>query len=389
MKFGRTAKLAILAGGIGERLNPLTKTTPKPLVQLEKRVLLDFPVSSGINARGVGSIAILAQAHPNLLLEYCQETYLSRQTSKRVQCFVPPMVFGHECFAGTADAVRQTSAIFEGEHEYVIIAAGDHFCDMDYDELLQYHIDSGSAVTVAVQRRPIKEAAGQLGVFTAKDGKVLAFTEKPAKPEPITGTDEVFASLGIYVFNTEHLRRLLTECQGHDFGKDVIPCALANPGYGVSTFDYKGHWRDVGTILSLWLANMDLIGPNPPINFYDPLRSFIHRTQHLPSVKLINGCDARDSIISDGSIVAGHIRSSVLSTSVRIGCNATVHESVLHSNVHIGEGCNIHRVIVGTGAKIQNGIILGHNHQVEKSNWPCLTIQDGIIVVPPGALIAA
>lgn len=384
-------KAAILAGGLGGRLKPLTDHRPKPTVPIEKRRLIDFPISNCLNSDEVGSVEVLAQTHVNKLLDYIVATYLIHEVKKPVRCRVPPIIVASndEFFKGTADAVRQTKTLFMGSHEHLLVLAGDHLYVMNYDSLIGHHSETGAAITVVVQKVPVSEAAKQFGVFTvAENGQPLSFDEKPENPNAVGGTNLCLASLGIYIFRVDKLQELLAKCPGNDFGHDIIPYALRRAAkYPISLFEFNGYWRDVGTIRSLWQANMDLVGPSPAINLYDFNNPIYHMPRHLPSPKFINGSQTQDSIISDGSIVAGEINSSVISTRVRVGSNSRIVRSVIFDGVQIGAGVSLTNTVVDKYSVIDDGVVLGQDIDQEAKDYPDIQVRDGIIIVPRNTTI--
>lgn len=374
-------RAVILGGGVGQRLMPLTGKRPKPNMPLEKRRLIDFPISSCVNSACVQSVDVLAQAWANKLNRHIEDTYLTGNARKQVRCQVVPMLTGQEFFAGTADAVRQSEYLFETSHKDMLILSGDHLYCMDYDPLVAYHRHQEAAITIVVQRMPIIEAANRFGVFRLNTaGGVVGFDEKPSNPSRIPDTESCFASLGIYVFNVEKLKELLSACKGNDFGKDIIPYAIRQ-GLKIALWEYNDYWRDIGTIGSLWQANMDLLGPAPAINLYDKEWPIYHRVMHLPSPKFVNGCTIQDSIVSDGSIIAGKIVSSVISSRVRIGSSASIHESVIMDMTEIANGASLTKVIVDKNCRIGN-IVLGQDPETEAQKYPEIELIDGVIVVP-------
>lgn len=382
-------KAIILGGGQGKRLYTLTARRPKPCVPLEKRRLIDFAISNCLNSTHINAVDILIQTHANALLRYIEDAYLPH-VIKPVRCHVPPMPPGKEAerFAGTADAIRQSGHVFYGSFDHILVLAGDHLYVMDYDPLIHFHARVSSDITVVVQRFPAAKAAGQLGVFW-QEGDKIHFIEKPEQPSVIPGTDQCLANLGIYVFNPQVLGRLLDECDGNDFGRQVIPHAI-DRGYKVDLFEHEGYWRDVGTVQSLWEANMDLTGPSPAINFYNRAWPIYHRPRYLPSPKFINGCRIQDAIVSDGSIVAGEIISSVLSTRIRVGSESRICQSVIFDGVTIGSGVELNKVIVDKRVRIGDGVKLGFDLANEARRYPQLDIRDefgGIIVIPKDVVI--
>lgn len=382
-------KAAILAGGVGERLYPLTRGKAKPRVSFEKRSLIDFPISCCINSSGISSVEVLIQAFPNQMMGYIEDTYLANEFGTPIRCRVAPMVSGTERFKGTADALRQRQFLFRGNHENLLILSGDHLYKMDFDDFISAHIDSGAAISIMVQRVPVSEAS-RFGVFNVNDeGKIRSFREKPSNPKPIPGTEEAYVSLGIYIFNSEKLNDLLDKCSGNDFGKDIIPYALSNRiEYPVNLYEYNGYWRDVGTILSLWEANMELVSASPPINMYDEDNPIYHKPRHLPSPKFIDGSKLIDSIVSDGSIIAGELNRSVLSTRIRVGNRSNITESVIFDQVKIGDNVKLHRVIVDEEVEINSGVKLGFDLDEDLEKYSGLIeVVDDILVVRRGAVI--
>ncbi|MFA6410733.1 MAG: sugar phosphate nucleotidyltransferase [Candidatus Buchananbacteria bacterium] len=380
----------VLGGGRGERLMPLTRNRPKPNTPIEKRRLFDFVGSNCVNSPCVSDVHLLAQYYANKLIRHAQETYLGRGIRKPVWCQVAPMISGREFFAGTADAVRQSQYLFDSPNQHMLVLSGDHLYTMDYGPLVSAHVEQDAAITVAVAKMPTKTAANRFGVFRVNEsGLANGFEEKPENPIPIPGTEECFASLGIYVFNVAKLQELLKSCPGMDFGQDIIPYALRHNGYPLALWEYNGYWRDIGTIRSLFEANMDLLGPTPPINLYNQNWPIYHRALNLASPKFINGCVIEDSIVSDGSIIAGEIRQAVISTRVRIGSNSHVHKAVIMDMTQIGEDVSLTNVIVDKKCQIGNGVVLGQNPEEEIKRYSEIELVDGIIVVPRDTVLAA
>lgn len=388
----KPVKAVIMAGGMGNRLKPLTDVRPKPTVPIEKRRLIDFVVSNCLASDLVESIEVLGQAHPNHLIRHVQDTYIAHRVRKPVGLQVADMTTGEEYFKGNADAVRQLKSLFYGGHDNMLVLCADHIYVTAYDSLIEFHHQKQAAVTVMVKQVSASQAASRFGVFEIdKEGKIVDVVEKSTKPPTLAGTDQCLASMGIYVFNLGILQKLLEECKGDDFGSDIIPYVFRHH-YPIALFKYDGLWFDVGTIVSLWQANMELVSPNPAINLYDKKHPIIHKPRHLPSPKFVNGCEIEDSIISDGCIVAGRIDSSVLSTRVKIGLGSQISQCVIFDNVQIGENVRLTRVIVDKHSFIEDEVVLGEDLDQEMKNYPDIEfVRDerisGIPVVPRGAII--
>lgn len=394
MKHG--VRAVILAGGLGERLQPLTgldpfRDRPKPNVPFEKRRLIDLVISNCLHSK-VDDTQVLVQAHPNKVIGHIQATYLTHEVGGTVRGQVVPMVRGEERFAGTFDAVRKSPHLLNDDHRDFLIPSGDHLYRMIYDDLIEFHRQQAASITVVVKRLPA-EVVGELGVFAVNTkNEPTEFVEKPGikgiDPPVIPGTNQSLASLGIYMISAKALEKLFDDCQGDDFGNDVIPLALSRNDYKVALFEYNGYWRDVGTIGSLWQANMDIIGPVPALNLYDLEHPIYHRPRHFASPKFINGCKLQDAIISDGCIVAGEVYSSVLSTRVRIGSDTQLNECVIFDKTKIGRGAKLRRVISDKLVQIGDGVVLGANPEAEAKNFPDqIVLKDGILVIKRGAII--
>ncbi|MBI5221303.1 MAG: hypothetical protein HY979_00660 [Candidatus Magasanikbacteria bacterium] len=358
-------KAAILAGGPGSRLRSLTRHRPKPKVPFEKRCLIDFPISNCLHSSRVGIIEVFIQAHANKILRYVEDTYLAYVAGKPLRC----QVTGDEKFEGSADVFRHCPFVFDEGDEHLLVLCADQVYLMDYDSVIEYHLAQKAAVTIITQQVP-KAIASALGIAQiGADGNVNGFLEKPAEPPTIPGTDQCLASLGMYVFDAQALQEMIREISGNDIGGDLIPHAFAT-GRKVAVYEFPHYWRDVGTVHNLWLANMDLVGPCPQINLYDPHWPIYHRPGHLPSPKMVNGCQCTDAIISDGSIVAGTIVNSVLSTRVQVGHDSLIKSSVVFDQVTIGNNVVLDRVLVDKHAVIGDGVVLGVNPEVEVSHYP-------------------
>lgn len=379
----------VLAGGRGERLQPLTgleiHNRPKVLVPFEKKVLLDIATSNALLS-GLTRIHVLAQAHANKVNGHVQATYLGHDVGGQVRCQVPPMILGPEHFAGTYDAIRQSIFLLD-DCDYVLILSGDHLYEMDYTELINEHITKHAEATVVVKRVPRAEAS-RFGVFTlSPNGWIAAFNEKPEEPAVIPGTDECMVSLGIYMFSTKALRRITEQIEGDDFGKHVISALVHSELFDLNMFEFSGYWMDVGTVGAYWQSNMDITGPDPLLNLYRNDWLIMHRPRHLPSPKFIDDCRVHNSIVSDGCIVAGHLSHTVAGTRVQINSGAIISESVLLDKAVVGRNVRLCHVILDKSAEIGDGMVLGENPAHEVQRYPGIELHDGIIVVPKGIKI--
>jgi glucose-1-phosphate adenylyltransferase len=381
-------KAIISAGGIGSRLQPLTEYRPKPIVPIGKRRLIDFPISNALASDEIDQIEILCQAGATQVIRYIEDTYVTHRVPKPVRCHVAPMLTGEEYFKGNADAVRQIKSLFNEGHKDFLVLCADHVYVTKFDQMIEFHRQQKTAITIVVKRLPAVEAANRFGVFAVdSSGAVISVDEKPSKPRVIPGTTDCFASLGMYIFDTEKLQQLLGSCKGNDFGGDIIPYAFRH-GVPISLFEYDGTWFDVGTVRSLWDANMELVGPNPGINLYDFKHPIFHKPRHLPSPKFVDGCHIHDNaIIGDGSIVSGEIISSVFSTRVRVGLGSVIKQSVILDNVQIGCDVRLTKVVIDKHSQIGDGVILGENLDEEIRRYPAIQVIDEIVVVPRNSVI--
>ena len=283
---------------------------------------------------------------------------------------------------GTADAVYQNIDIIRGEiPTYVMILSGDHVYRQDYGEMLAYHADMDSDMTVSCFQVPLEEAAGAFGVMEVdEDFRIIGFEEKPANPKPIPGNEQYcLASMGNYVFKSEFLFDQLRSDNinvesDHDFGKNIIPSIIANSKVYAHRFanpskDSKAYWKDVGTLDSYWQANMELAEPVPPLNLYDPRWPIWTFQEQLPPAKFVfNDEDRRgyavDSLVSGGCIISGaSVNQSILFSDVRINSYSAIEESVILPEVNIGRKCHIRRAIIDRGCDIPADTTIGFNQQ--------------------------
>ena len=352
----------LLAGGQGSRLGVLTRKVAKPAVAYGGRYrIIDFPLSNCINS-GVDTVGVLTQYQPLRLNQHIGIGIPWDLDKKNggVTILAPHVKTGDsgEWFNGTANAIYQNIDFIDSNNpEYVLILSGDHIYKMDYSKMLAFHKAHNAAATIAVMEVPMEEA-NRFGIMNTEDGdKIYEFEEKPAQPK------SNLASMGIYIFNWKLLRKMLTADMvnpdsNHDFGKDIIPTML-NDGKRLFAWQFKGYWKDVGTIDSLWEANMDLLDKNNDLDLSDP--SWKIYTEDVPTMPhyVSETGSVHNAYINQGCIIEGSVEDSVLFTNVKIRENAEVKEAVLMPNAEVGEGAKVYRAIVADGVKIDAGAIVG------------------------------
>lgn len=352
----------ILAGGRGTRLEALTKKIAKPAVYYGgKYRIIDFPLSNCANSN-INVVGVLTQYESVLLNSYSAAGSRWGLDARDSGVFVlPPREkdgAAFDVYRGTADAISQNIDFIDSHSpDYVLILSGDHIYKMDYSKMLSYHRQSNADATIAVLPVPIKEAS-RFGIMnTDEEGRIVEFEEKPEHPK------SNLASMGIYIFDWKQLRKMLVADMdnpdsNHDFGKDIIPTML-NDGKRLFAYQFKGYWKDVGTIDSLWEANMDLLSKNNELDLNDA--SWKIYTEDVATVPQYIGknADVHNSYINQGCIVDGKVKNSVLFTSVKVAKDACVEDAVLMPNVEVGEGAVIHRAIIAQGVKVDPGAVVG------------------------------
>lgn len=352
----------ILAGGRGSRLHDLTNKIAKPAVSYGgKYRIIDFPLSNCANS-GIDVVGVLTQYESVLLNSYVAAGRRWGLDAKDSGVFVlPPREKADEnlnIYRGTADAISQNiDFIDEHNPEHVLILSGDHIYKMNYAQMLKEHKDCNADVSIAVIEVPLKEAS-RFGIMNAdEDGRIYEFEEKPEHPK------SRLASMGIYIFNWKLLRKMLvTDIKNpdshHDFGKDIIPAMLADNKL-LHAYKFKGYWKDVGTIDSLWEANMDLLQDNNELDLNDPTWKIY--TEDVTTLPQYVGPDAdiQSSFITQGCLVGGEVKNSVLFTGARIGSGAKIIDSVLMPGVIVEEGAVVQRALVADGIKIGKNAVVG------------------------------
>ena len=360
MKKQKECIAMLLAGGQGSRLQPLTASLAKPAVPFGgKYRIIDFTLSNCVTS-GIDTVGVLTQYQPLVLSEYIgngQPWDLDRNFGG--VHILPPFQAkkGGAWYRGTANAVWQNRQfIRQFSPDYVLVLSGDHIYRMDYREMLNSHIANGADATIAAIRVPEKEAS-RFGILSANEtGRITDFEEKPAKPKGD------LASMGIYIFNTEYLLRYLEAddndpASANDFGKNVITAMLKDGG-GLYAYRFSGYWRDVGTLESLWQANMDLIGAAPAFDLFGE-EAICSRSEALAPQEICEGAKVCDSIISDGCRIEGEVTGSVLSPGVVVGKGATVRNSVVMRGAVIEAGATVEYAILDESVRVPDGARIG------------------------------
>lgn len=351
----------LLAGGQGSRLYALTQQTAKPAVSFGgKYRIIDFPLSNCINS-GIDTVGVLTQYQPLALNEYIGNgaPWDLDRTRGGVTVLPPYQGSKHsDWYKGTANAIYQNIHFIKRySPDYVLILSGDHIYKMDYSALLASHKANGAACTVATITVPIEEAS-RFGICnTNPDGSIYEFEEKPKQPK----NDQ--ASMGIYIFNTDVLIRYLEEDEAdpasqNDFGKNIIP-NLLRAGERLFAYSFSGYWKDVGTIGSLWEANMDLLGPNPVLNLGDRNFRIYSRNTARPPQFIGQTAQISNSMISEGSHICGKVVDSILAGGVVVDEGAEIHHSVIMSDVHIRSGARVYYSIIDSDADIGEHVTVG------------------------------
>ncbi|HEM9350426.1 TPA: glucose-1-phosphate adenylyltransferase [Streptococcus agalactiae] len=357
----------ILAGGQGSRLGKLTQSIAKPAVQFGGRYrIIDFALSNCANS-GINNVGVITQYQPLEL-----NTHIGNGSSwgldgidSGVTVLQPySATEGNRWFQGTSHAIYQNIDYIDRINpEYVLILSGDHIYKMNYDDMLQTHKDNLASLTVAVLDVPLKEAS-RFGIMnTDSNDRIVEFEEKPEHPKSTK------ASMGIYIFDWKRLRTVLIDGEKNgidmsDFGKNVIPAYLES-GERVYTYNFDGYWKDVGTIESLWEANMEYIGEDNKLHSRDRSWKIYSKNLIAPPNFMTEDANVKDSLVVDGCFVAGNVEHSILSTNVQVKPNAIIKDSFVMSGATIGEGAKINRAIIGEDAVIGDGVVIDGSKEVE------------------------
>lgn len=394
----QTTVAMILAGGQGSRLGVLTRKLAKPAVPYGgKYRIIDFPLSNCVNS-GIEAVGVLTQYQPLVLNEYIGngQPWDLDGIYDGVTCLSPyQQMDGAHWYSGTANAIyRNINFIDRYDPEYVVVLSGDHIYKMDYAKMISAHKKNNAACTIAVIDVPLEEAS-RFGILnTNPDGSIYEFEEKPKNPKSTN------ASMGIYVFSWSKLRKYLEEDEANpdssnDFGKDVLP-AMLEAGERMFAYEFEGYWKDVGTIDSLWEANMDLLDPNTKLDLSGETEKIYSRNPSMHPQYIGENAKIQNSLVSDGCDVDGTIEFSVLFPGVTIGTGATVTASILMPGAVVEEGAVVEYAIVSENAVIKKNAHIGNKRENVKSDddWGIAVIGDGITigencVVKPNTMIDA
>jgi len=397
----------IMAGGKGERLYPLTKDRTKPAVPFGGIYrIIDFALSNCINS-GLRKIHVLTQYKSYSLTRHISRGWnvLNSELGEYIDAIPAQQRVDDQWYKGTADSIYQNIYAIEDEKpEYVLILAGDHIYKMDYRQMFDFHKENKADLTMGVIEMP-KEKAGEFGVCEVdKNSRVKGLIEKPKKQiENISGGKFVYASMGIYIFNTDILEKILEkdskdEKSSHDFAKNIIPIMLSSSN--VYAFNFKDaessqlkYWKDVGSIDAYFEANMDLIQVVPPMNLYDkkwPFRTYQEQYGPAKSVWAEEDSDrigmALNSIISNGCIISGgKVKSSILSPDVRINSFSEVSDSILMEGVDVGRYAKVRRTIIDKNVNVPQKMEIGYNLKEDKKRFT--VTESGIVVIPKGMVL--
>ena len=386
----------LLAGGQGSRLYALTRNVAKPAVPFGgKYRIIDFPLSNCVNS-GIDTVGVLTQYQPLELNEYIgngQPWDLDRIHGGVY--VLPPYqkISNSNWYTGTANAIYQNiNFINRYDPSYVVILSGDHIYKMDYSKMLEFHKEKQADCTIAVMEVPWEEAS-RFGIMACdEDKKIYEFAEKPKEPK------SNLASMGIYIFTWSKLKKYLEEDEANpdsenDFGKNVIPAMLQN-GERMYAYAFEGYWKDVGTIDSLWEANMDLLDPNVPLDLYDDSWKIYARIPVLPPQYVADGAVTQNAMISEGCYVEGEVDFSILFAGVTVEKGAVVHDSIVMPGSVIKAGAVVEYSIVAEDVVVGENALVGcrPENMEDKQNWGVTVIAKGIQIgkgakVPAKAMI--
>jgi glucose-1-phosphate adenylyltransferase len=403
----------VIAGGVGERLQPLTRERSKAAVPFGGKFrLIDFTLSNCVNS-GVRHIFVLTQYRLTSLHRHIQEGWSISLSGlgDYIYCVPAQQRAGADWYHGTADAVRQNLDLTKKRDvKDILILSADHIYKMDYLQMLNYHRLKKASITASAIRVAQEEAARKLGVLEVdKEFRLVGFEEKPTQPKTLADAPgSVLASMGIYIFKVDALREIL-QAPGDDFGKDILP-RVAAQGWDIFVYDYEkenriedfvvkvedgkrtkilsdrirdsSYWKDVGTIDSYYEASMDLVGVDPLFNLYGEKWPFRTYQRLLPPSKYVIDGRALESIVCDGCIISGGtVRHSILSPGVVVERDALVEESIVFDDVVIEPGARVRRAIIDKEARIQAGVSLGYDAEADTRRG-CTISEAGIVVVP-------
>jgi glucose-1-phosphate adenylyltransferase len=395
----RNAIGVLLAGGQGERLWPLTRDRAKPAVPFGGVYrIVDVTLSNCLNS-DLRRVFVLTQYKALSLNRHVRRGWsVLMGHGDFIEVLTPQMRVSHHWYQGTADAVYQNIySIGSEQSSYVFILSGDHIYKMNYQKMLEQHVESGAHVTVATLEVDPEAAAGKFGVIeTDSDWRIVGFEEKPAQPKASRiHPGKVNASMGVYIFNTQLLLPILildaeNPESAHDFGKDIIPRIIDE--YRVFAYNFRdenkketSYWRDVGTIEAYHEANMDLVSVTPVFNLYDKTWPLHTWQQQYPPAKFVFADAGRtgvavDSIVSGGSILSGgRVERSVLGYDVRVNSYSEVEDCIFFNHVTVGRRCKIRRAIIDRHVSLPEGTVIGHDLEADRARYS--VTENGIVVV--------
>lgn len=386
----------LLAGGQGSRLYALTKNVAKPAVPFGgKYRIIDFPLSNCVNS-GIDTVGVLTQYIPLVLNDYIGTGGpWDLDTMYGGVHVLPPYqrAKGGDWYKGTANAIYQNIPFIERyDPEYVVILSGDHIYKMDYSEMLAAHKKANAACTIAVIEVPMEEAS-RFGILNCReDGSIYEFDEKPKKPKSNK------ASMGIYVFTWEKLRKYLEMDEGNkessnDFGKSILP-GMLEAGETMLAWQFDGYWKDVGTIDSLWEANMDLLDPRVPLDLSDPSWRIYTRNPVMPPHYVSKEAQCQNSLVAEGCVVEGSLEFAILFAGVTVEKGARVTDSIIMPGTVIKAGATVQYAIVAEDSVICEGAVVGQRPEnVEnKDEWGIAVVGNDVtigknVIVPAKAMI--
>ncbi|MBV8422543.1 MAG: glucose-1-phosphate adenylyltransferase [Hyphomicrobiales bacterium] len=402
--YSRHAMAYVLAGGRGSRLLELTDRRAKPAVYFGgKSRIIDFALSNALNS-GIRRMAVATQYKAHSLIRHLQRGWNFLRPERNESFDILPAsqrVSETMWYLGTADAVYQNIDIIESYDPYfMVVLAGDHVYKMDYEKMLQQHVDSAADVTVGCLEASLEEARGFGVMHVDEQNRIISFLEKPKHPPPMPGKPEVaLCSMGIYVFDTKFLIDILKRDaaesnSSHDFGKDIIPYLVKN-GKAVahhfsescvtSTEEGKDYWRDVGTVDAYWAANIDLTDVVPDLDLYDRSWPIWTYSEITPPAKFVHDVDGRrglavQSLLAGGCIVSGAaISRSLVSTGVRVHSYSTIHEAVILPYARIGRHVRLNKVVIDADVNIPDGLVVGEDPELDAQRFR--RTDDGVTLI--------
>ncbi len=382
----------LLAGGQGSRLGVLTKKIAKPAVPYGgKYRIIDFPMSNCTNS-GIDTVGVLTQYQPLILNDYIGtgEPWDLDRKGGGVHVLPPyQRGAGADWYKGTANAIYQNIPFIERYHpEYVLVLSGDHIYKMDYAKMLDYHKQNNADCTIAVLDVSLEEAS-RFGIMnTREDGSIYEFEEKPKVPKSTK------ASMGVYIFNWDKLRTYLEQDEAdpnssNDFGKNIIPTMLGN-GCKMMAYSFDGYWKDVGTVESLWDANLDLLNPSVELDLLDENWKIYSRTENAPPHYVSAEADIHNSLISNGCKVSGYVDYSVLFSNATVEAGAQVQYSIIMPGAVIKKGAVVKYAMIAENCVVEEGAVVGGAPEdaEDRSKWGVALVGDGL-TIGKGAVVGA